>query len=151
VLATDAGYGFLVQLRELLVKNRNGKSCLKLTPNAQMLPPLHVSTPADARLACVTNTGRLLLFPTAELPVLARGKGNKLLNIPTQLAQQRQEYLLAYVVLSAEEHLIVHAGKRHLSLSPHEQAAYFGQRGQRGRVLPRGLQHVTQLSVKKSE
>jgi DNA gyrase/topoisomerase IV subunit A len=34
-------------------------------------------------IAVVTLQGRLLVFPAAALPALAKGKGNKLIQIPT--------------------------------------------------------------------
>ncbi len=148
VLATDAGFGFLTQLRSLYVKNRNGKACVKLSPNAQLLPPCHVASPDSDRIACVTNTGRLLLFPARELPTLVRGKGNKLLTIPTKHASNRTEILITLVALQPNETLIVQAGKRHLALTPIEQASYLNQRGQRGRLLPRGFQQVSALAIK---
>ena len=147
LLTIDAGYGFLAQLSDLYVKNRNGKVCLKVSENAHILPPRLVLSPEAQHVACVTNTGRLLIFAAAELPVLARGKGNRLIHIPSALASARTEYVLDVQLLSEKSTLIVHAGKRHLSLKVADRTPYLGPRSLRGHQLPRGLQQVTSLRV----
>ena len=147
LLATDVGYGFITQLSNLIVKNKNGKACLKLPTYANILPPRILASPETQQLACVTNTGRLLIFPAQELPILTRGKGNRLINIPTALASSRAEFIVDIQMLSEKSTLVVHAGKRHLSLKQADREPYLGSRGLRGHKLPRGLQQVTRLSV----
>lgn len=147
LLANDAGYGFITQLKELYVKNRNGKACLKLPENSQVLQPRRFATKDLQRVACVTNTGRLLIFTAQELPELSRGKGNKLINIPSIKASQREEFVTGIQVLGPEEALTVHAGKRHFTLKKADLEHYQGERGRRGNRLPRGLQNVTSLEV----
>lgn len=147
VLACDAGYGFIATIKDLYVKNRNGKACIKLLKNSVILAPRLIPEKADLLLACATNVGRLLLFPLSELPELTRGKGNKLINIPSSKALAREEYIVDMQVLSASDTLTVHAGKRYFSLKGSDLAHYQGERGRRGNSLPRGLQNVTQLVV----
>ena len=151
LLANDAGYGFLAQLKTLFVKQRSGKSCLKLPNHSQMLPPRILTTPDVMQIACVTNAGRLLIFAAQELPVLARGKGNKLINIPSAKAATREEYVIDMQAIKPTDALIVNAGKRHLTLKAADLAAYQGERGRRGNRLPRGLQNVTTLGVLKAQ
>ncbi|RUR11664.1 DNA topoisomerase IV subunit A [Legionella sp. km772] len=147
LLACDAGYGFIATINELYVKNRNGKACIKLLKNSQILPPCIIPEGDNLLVACATNVGRLLLFPLQQLPELSRGKGNKLINIPTAKSSAREEYIVDMKVLNANDVLIVHAGKRHFSLKGADLAHYQGERGRRGNSLPRGLQNVTQLVV----
>lgn len=147
LLANDAGYGFITQIKDLYVKNRNGKACLKLPPHSQVLPPRLIANKESAMIACVTNTGRLLLFPVSELPILSRGKGNKLINIPKSKTAQREEYVVDVQVCSPEQSLTVHAGKRHFTLKGNDLLPYQGERGRRGNRLPRGLQNVSALEI----
>ena len=147
LLTNDAGYGFLTQLNELYVKNRNGKACIKLPANSQLLPPRIIASKDTQMIACVTNIGRLLLFSALELPVLTRGKGNKLINIPTAKAASREEVVIDVQVISPNEALTVHAGKRHFTLKAADLLDYQGARALRGNRLPRGLQNVTGLQV----
>ncbi|WP_133131205.1 DNA topoisomerase IV subunit A [Legionella yabuuchiae] len=146
LLASDAGYGFLARLNELYVKNRNGKACLKLPDNSLVLPPRAMLVKEEARIACVTNTGRLLIFSAMELPELSRGKGNKLIHIPSSKAAAREEYVVDIQALAPGYALTVHAGKRHFTLKEDDLIHYHGERGRRGNKLPRGLQNPTALA-----
>jgi len=147
LLASDAGYGFVAKIQDLHVKNRNGKACVKLVPGSQLLQPRLIRDKTTALVACATNAGRLLLFPIADLPTLARGKGNKMISIPTSKVASREEYVVALQVLAPNDILTVEAGRRHFTLAKTDLAAYQGERGRRGNRLPRGLQNVTALIV----
>ena len=147
-LGTDAGYGFITQLKDLYVKNRNGKACLKLPPNSQVLSPRILSSKETQQLVCITNAGRLLIFSVMELPQLTRGKGNKFISIPSAKAALREELVIDVQVISPGNELTVHAGKRHFTLKTTDLEHYQGERGRRGNRLPRGLQNVTALQVK---
>jgi topoisomerase-4 subunit A len=149
LIATDASYGFITQLSDLHVKNRNGKACLKFPEYAKILTPRIIASRETDFIACVSNTGRLLIFAAAELPVLARGKGNKLMNIPTRDAATREEFIVDIQIFAPEDTLIIQAGKRHLSLKAADREAYLGKRSQRGQKLPRGLQQVSSMRVEK--
>lgn len=148
LLVSDAGYGFMVQLQALYVKNRNGKACLKLPTGAKILPPRHCTGGSGELVVCVTNTGRLLVFPIADLPQLNRGKGNKLMQIPSAKAATHEEYLLDVQILRPEQSgITIYAGKRQFTLKRSDLAHYEGKRATRGLRLPRGLQAVTGISV----
>lgn len=147
LLASDAGYGFMTQLKSLYVKSRNGKACLKLPTNSQVLPPRILASKEDLQIACITNTGRLLIFPVLELSELTRGKGTKLIGIPSAKAAEREEVVIDINVIAPGDALTVHAGKRHFTLKAADLLHYQGTRGRRGNRLPRGLQNVTALQV----
>ena len=55
--------------------------------------------------------------------------------------------MVATSILSAEDTLLVHAGKQHLKLKPSDIEHYQGERGRRGNKLPRGYQRVDSLEV----
>ncbi|BFM21901.1 DNA topoisomerase IV subunit A [Gilvimarinus japonicus] len=147
LLASDGGYGFIASLADMYSKNRAGKNALTLSKGAEVLTPKVVLDPENDWVAAVSNEGRLLLFPVAELPRLARGKGNKIINIPAARVQAREEFALGIVTLSAEQSLTVFSGKRHLTLKPSDLEHYRGERGRRGNKLPRGFQKVDRLAV----
>jgi topoisomerase-4 subunit A len=142
VLASDAGYGFLVTLEALYAKPRAGKAVLNLPAGAQVLSPVRVLNTASDRLVAVTNAGHLLVFPVSELPELARGKGNKIIAIPSARAATREELVTALAVVHAGGSLVLRSGKRHFTLKPADLDQYQGERGRRGRMLPRGFQRV---------
>ena len=147
LIASDAGYGFVAKLEDLYAKNKNGKAVLNLPKGAKVLPPVKVTEYDSDRLAAVNSTGQMLVFPLKDLPRMARGKGNKILGIPAKKAAAREEYLLGIASVPAKTELIVEAGKRHLRLKPSELDEYIGERGQRGRKLPRGFQKVTGITT----
>ena len=142
LLASDAGYGFVTELGHLMAKNKAGKSVLNLPPGAEVLPPALIPVGDDLLVASVSSEGRLLVFPLSDLPELARGKGNKIISIPSARVKTREEMMTAVAVLTPESKLVLHAGKRHLSLKLQELDHYRGERGRRGSKLPRGLQNV---------
>ena len=147
LLCNDAGYGFLTQLKELYVKNRNGKTCFKLPLNSQMLPPRILAEKDSQKIVCVTNIGRLLIFDANTLPILSRGKGSKLINIPTAKACAREEFVIDIQLITENDALTIHAGKRHFTLKASDLLHYQNERGVRGNRLPRGLQNVTGLEI----
>jgi topoisomerase IV subunit A len=147
LLASDAGYGFIAKISELYVKNRNGKACIKLPEASHIVSPRVFPNHEELYVACATSVGRLLIFSIKEVPELSRGKGNKLISIPSAKAASREEYVIDLQILSAQDSLTVHAGKRHFTLKGADLEHYKGERGRRGNRLPRGLQNVTQLQV----
>jgi topoisomerase-4 subunit A len=147
LLATNGGYGFLTQIRELHTKNRTGKSLLTVPEHAEVLPPLRVASPEADSVVLVTAQGRLLVFPAAEIPVLNKGKGNKLIQILPEDLASRQDYVVAVADLPPGAGLKLHCGRRHLSLSAADLANYQGSRARRGNPLPRGFQRVEKIEV----
>ena len=146
LLGTDAGYGFIAKIGDLYTKNRAGKAVVSLPKGAKILSPKMVND-ANAQIAAVTNEGRLLVFPIAELPELAKGKGNKIINIPGSRLQAREEFVIDYGVVSTGDSLVVHSGKRYLVMKAKDLEHYSGERGRRGHKLPRGFQKVDKLDV----
>jgi topoisomerase-4 subunit A len=147
LLASDAGYGFVARLGALQTKNRSGKAALSLPKGGRVLPPAPITTVEDSWVAAVTNEGRLLVFPLAELPQLARGKGNKIIGIPGSRVQSRDEFVVSVQVLAAHNSLVIYAGKRHIKLKFSELEHYRGERGRRGNKLPRGFQKVDRIGI----
>ncbi|MBI2970741.1 MAG: DNA topoisomerase IV subunit A [Gammaproteobacteria bacterium] len=147
LLASDAGYGFIARLEDLYAKNRNGKLVLNVPKGAQVLAPAPVTDPENGFAAAVTSIGRLLVTPIRELPVLARGKGLKIIQVPPAKLRSREEYVAAVSAIRPGEGVILQAGKRTLSLNTRDLEAYVGERGRRGSLLPRGFRQVSRVSV----
>jgi topoisomerase-4 subunit A len=148
LVSADAGYGFITQLSELYSKNRNGKALLKLSPHAQVLPLLSVDQIDSNYIALATNTGYLLIISAQELPILARGKGNKMMQISPKKLEQREEFINKIVILpSKNSKLRLVSGKKQFILKGSDLANYIGKRGQRGHKLPRGLQKLDTLTI----
>jgi topoisomerase IV subunit A len=146
LLASDAGYGFIVKLEDMYSRQRAGKAVLNLTANARVLCPVPLAGD-DAVIAAVNSEGRLLVFPASELPEMARGKGNKLFGIPTKKAVAREQLLVALATLTGGQKLVVRCGERTMTLGWKELEPHRGARAQRGAVLSRNYRKVDGLDV----
>jgi topoisomerase-4 subunit A len=147
VIASDAGYGFVVKGEDLQAKNKAGKALLSLPNNAKVILPRPVDDRQGNWLASVTTEGRLLVFKISDLPQLGKGKGNKIIGIPGERVASREEYVTDIAVIPEGSTLVLQAGKRTLSLRPDDLEHYKGERGRRGNKLPRGFQRVDALLV----
>jgi len=147
LLATSAGYGFVTQIQEFYTKNRAGKALLTVPDQASVMNPVRVGSLETSRIAVVTLQGRLLVFPAAEIPVLNKGKGNKLIQIPPADLASRNDLVMGLADVPEGASLKLHCGKRHLTLSPSDLSHYLGMRARRGNHLPRGFQRVERLEV----
>jgi len=147
LLASDAGYGFVAKLGDLISKNKSGKAILRLPKASVLLPAVMIQNYDSDRIVSVTNEGRMLMFPLSQLPRLAKGKGNKIINIPSARVAERIEFVVAMTTVTAEDTLTVYAGRRHHNLKPADLQHYQGERGRRGNKLPRGFQNVDRIEV----
>ncbi|MDM8560128.1 DNA topoisomerase IV subunit A [Candidatus Parabeggiatoa sp. HSG14] len=144
LLASDAGYGFIIKLEDLYAKSKGGKVVLTLPKGAKILPPIPVINPETEHYAVVTNAGYLSIVRVSELPYLPKGKGVKLLNIPTKI----KETVVCLTLLNPmTDILTLYVGKRHLTLKERDIEAYTLERNRRGQKLPRGFQKVDRVEV----
>lgn len=146
LLASSNGYGFVCTLSEMITKNKNGKAVLKVPAEGKPLQPQNVTDLSRDLVAVTSNQGHLLVFALKDLPELAKGKGNKMLNIPSKAFKEQKEWMEYMVVFSPEDSLTLLSGKRELTLRPKDWAHYQGERGRRGNKLPRGFQKVDALT-----
>jgi len=147
LVASDAGYGFVVQLKELYTKNKAGKALLTLPKGSMAMHPVPVTDLESDRVVAVTNEGRMLVFPISDLPALSRGKGNKIIGIPPKRVWSREEFVVALASVPESGKLTAYSGKRHITLKSVDLDHYQGERGRRGNKLPRGFQKVDAVAV----
>jgi len=150
LLASDAGYGFIASLEDLVSRNKAGKSVLRVPAGGRAVVPAPVPGDVECLIAAVSSIGRLLLFEMEELPELAKGKGNKVINIPGKKYKDEGERLVAVAVLPEEGSLQLHTGSRTMTLKWNDLDDYYGERALRGRFLPKGWRTVLRLSVESS-
>ncbi len=147
LFSTDAGYGFVGKLKDMFSKNKKGKALIKVPAGAQVLPPVPVTNLETDRVVAVSNEGRLLIHQLSELPLLAKGKGVKIISIPPTRVAEREEFARFILILPEGEKLTIYSGKRHLTLKLSDLEHYIYERGRRGNKLPRGLQKVDAIYV----
>ena len=141
IIASTAGYGFTVRLGELYTRNKAGKAALRVPKGASVAPAYPLGE-KPAWLAAVSSDGRLLLFPPVDLPELSRGKGNKIIALPSK----SDVTLVSVCALGEKQALRIRSGKREMTLKPADLEHYVSARGRRGAALPRGWRKVDRLS-----
>jgi topoisomerase-4 subunit A len=147
LLVSDAGYGFISCFGDMISRNKNGKAMISLPKNSKVLPPQLIENIDSSSCLAITTEGRMLVFPVKNLPVLSKGKGNKIINIPSARASSREEFVTLLTIVPDGASVTLHAGRRKLTLKTSDIEHYRGERGRRGNKLPRGLQRVDQVEV----
>jgi topoisomerase IV subunit A len=147
LMASDAGYGFICQMQDLHANKKAGKAVLSLPAESKVLPPSKIADLETSLLVAVSNEGRMVVFPVKDLPELSRGKGNKIISIPSARVKSREEFMAAIIVVPDQAAVLVHSGKRHMKLKFSELDVFRSERGRRGAKLPRGFQRVDALSL----
>ncbi|MGX2968641.1 DNA topoisomerase IV subunit A [Ursidibacter sp. B-7004-1] len=147
LMASDSGYGFICQFSDLVSRNKAGKAVISLTENAKVLPPQLIDDSEENLLVAMSSVGRILVFPTAELPTLSKGKGNKIINISAAAAKERTELLARLLVIRPTQSIVFVSGKRKITLKPSDIENYRGERARKGSQLVRGLNVNTEVEI----
>ena len=148
LFVSDAGYGFLAPFSALVSRGKSGKAVVTLPAGVTALKPVIIPKEkldqASLKIALIAKSGRMLVCDFEQVPNLNRGKGVKLFQVPKNSFESGEESVVAVAAVSADEKLLIEAGKRTLTLSQDELVHYQGERGRRGTMLPRGFQKVKQ-------
>ena len=147
LFASDSGNGFITTLGEIQAKTRTGKSVLTCPKGSQPLVPCPIYNPETDWICAIHSNGNLLVFGVDEIPVMARGKGSRILGIPAKKFSSGEEKMVALASVPEKGKLTVYAGKRHTTLRRQELEEYWSERGKRGARLPRGFQKVDDVGV----
>ena len=146
LMASDAGYGFICKFEDLIARNKAGKALISLPENAKVMKPKTL-TNATALVVAMTSAGRMLIFPAKDLPALSKGKGNKIVTIPSANAKERCELLVKLLLISDQASLEFHSGKRKIVLKPEDLQKFRAERGRKGSTSPRGLHTNVEIVV----
>ncbi|HEX6259366.1 MAG TPA: DNA topoisomerase IV subunit A, partial [Woeseiaceae bacterium] len=147
LLASDAGYGFIARLADVAARNKAGKSVLRVPAGGRAVVPAPVPQDTAGFIAAVSSIGRLLLFELDQLPELAKGKGNKIISIPGKKYSAGEEWLVAVAVVPEGGNLQVHTSTRSMTIKWDDLDDYYGERGLRGALLPKGWRKVERVSA----
>jgi topoisomerase IV subunit A len=141
IAMSTKGYGFKTQAKQLDTSAKAGKAFLNLSDDAQMM---RLTLTEDAtHVALLSSTGRLLLVDLAELPVLNKGKGNKLIQL------ENKDQVIAIITVKLDDLLQVFSGQQQLKLKGDDLQKYIGKRGSKGQLLPRGYQKANKLLIQR--
>ncbi len=147
LMASNFGYGFVVRLGDMQANAKKGKAVLNTGKQALALPPVKVGNVESDQIVAISSAGHMLVTPVEQLPQMARGKGNKIINIPSKLLKAGEESVAAITVVPEGGKLVVHSGKKYKTMKQSELDGYFGERGRRGLKLSQGYRIVDRLVV----
>ena len=131
LFANSGGYGFIASIADLVSRNRAGKAFMSLDKGEKPLIPSKLG--AGETAAAVSASGRLLLFPLAELKTMAKGRGTII-----QALDAKDE--LAAVAVGTDSFIVTGTGRggkpAEWKLAAKEADAYRGQRARKGHAIP---------------
>ncbi|MDH5393411.1 MAG: DNA topoisomerase IV subunit A [Gammaproteobacteria bacterium] len=149
LMCSNFGYGFVNTIEDMQTRNKAGKVVLKPATGAQVLPPVAVRNIDEDWIVAVSSEGYMLVTPLVELPKMARGKGNKIINIPSAKLKDGSEHVVAIDLLQDGEKMTLDTGMKTKTLSAAEVDEFAGERGKRGLKLPRLYQKLKSIEVHK--
>jgi topoisomerase-4 subunit A len=127
----SGGYGFVAQVTDLISRNRAGKAFMALDQAEQ---PLQPARSLGDTVAIVSQKGRLLLFPLAELKALTKGRGLMLIDLDIN------DELVAAAINNGEAVTISGIGRggkiTEVTVNRKEVATYRGTRARKGHRIP---------------
>ena len=145
LLMSDLGYGFLTKIEDIFTKNRSGKSALNVK-DANPIKPIEVIE-TDEKIALVTAAGKLLVIDIEDIPVLARGKGNKLIGIDKKLYALEEDKVIFANALGENDSLKIFSGKQHFEIKSKDLNNFVGARGRKGNFLPKGFRKINRTET----
>ena len=142
MIMNTAGYGYISEFKNMVSNKKSGRAFMKIPNNADLLKAIRVRDD-HVFIAAISNIGRLLIFKIDELPMLAKGKGNKIINIPTAKFVAKEEFMAHAQLISLSSSLrIDRVGKGSLTLKLKDLENYISSRAKRGNMLPQGYRKV---------
>ena len=147
LISSSAGYGFVCKLEDMVTRNRGGKALLSVPKGAQALPQVKVRDLEEDWIVAIGSEGHMLVIPIKDLPILPKGKGNKIINIPSKKVSSGEESMRAITLVQDGESITLYSGKRTKKMKADEVDAYEGERGHRGLKLSRGFRSIEAIEV----
>ncbi len=147
LLASSAGYGFVGKLEDMFTRNRAGKALLSVPKGAQALAPVRVRDIEEDWVVSIGSEGNMLVIPLADVPILPKGKGNKIINIPSKKVTSGEESMRAIALVQDGEEITLYSGKRTKKMKGEEIDTFEGERGQRGLKLSQGYRSIDAIEV----
>jgi len=147
ILSSDAGYGFVSTLGNLNSKTKSGKHVITLSKQARANRLAMVEDIDGNFVAVVTNRARLLIFPVSELPLLSKGKGNKLIQIANKDFIDREEFVVGVCAIKDNQKLRVQYGKKHKNYAFDDLVNFVSHRARKGLILPGVFKKVDSIEA----
>jgi len=147
LISSSAGYGFVGKLEDMFTRNRAGKALLSVPKGAQALAPVRVRDLEEDWVISIGSEGNMLVIPLSDVPILPKGKGNKIINIPRKKVITGEESMRAIALVQDGEAITLYSGKRTKKMKGEEIDTFEGERGQRGLKLSQGYRSIDAIEV----
>ena len=134
LIMNSAGYGYISEYKNMISNKKTGRAFMRLPDHAEMLKAIPVRE-NHTHIAAVSNIGKLLIFELDELPILGKGKGNKIINIPKDKLSAGEEFMAHAQLLAIDSSLKIEVGKRSVTLKPKDWSEYILSRAKRGKKV----------------
>ena len=145
IFTNTAGYGYISEFSNTISNKKTGKAFMKIPEGASLIKSQKLREDHQY-IAAVSSIGKLLIFRLDELPILPKGKGNKIINIPTAKFKSKEEKMLDIQLLAEDSNLVVHYGTKTRSLPFKDWQHYISSRAKRGNILAGHLKRVESIS-----
>ena len=145
IFTNTAGYGYISEFSNTISNKKTGKAFMKIPEGASLIKSQKLRED-HKYIAAVSSIGKLLIFRLDELPILPKGKGNKIINIPTAKFKSKEEKMLDIQLLAEDSNLVVHYGTKTRSLPFKDWQHYISSRAKRGNILAGHLKRVESIS-----
>ena len=145
IFTNTAGYGYISEFSNTISNKKTGKAFMKIPEGASLIKSQKLREDHQY-IAAVSSIGKLLIFRLDELPILPKGKGNKIINIPTAKFKSKEERMLDIQLLAEDSNLVVHYGTKTRSLPFKDWQHYISSRAKRGNILAGHLKRVESIS-----
>ena len=149
LIMNTAGFGYIAEYQSMISNKKTGRAFMKLPENAKMLKAIPVKQ-NHSHIAAVSNIGKLLIFGLDELPILGKGKGNKIINIPKDKFNLGQEFMAHAQLLAEDSSLRIEVGKSKVTLKPLDWQKYILSRAKRGKKVGK-LVNIERLTEEPKE
>ena len=129
LLVARDGRGFIVPEGETLAQTKGGRRVLSLKDGGEA----QVCTPVSGdSIALVGENRKLLVFALKEVPEMEKGRGVTLMRFKDGGLEDAKTF-------GKKDGLTWTSGARTFTLSGKELTLYAGERGQAGRIVPKGF------------
>ena len=138
LLCSESGYGFLCSNADLNSSNKNGKSIFK-NKASNLIKPISVNTNEYDYYIIITSNHYMILSSVSDAPVLSKGKGVKLINIPK--SENNEKIIFIGVIKKGERIEVSSKNKRSKFIEFDDLEPYIMNRTRRGKKIENKFIH----------
>ena len=149
LMGSSFGYGFLVPFDRLETRSKAGRATLTVPDGAIVMRPHPVPDLDQTYVVAATSAGNMLMIEASELPILGRGRGNKIINIAgPQLKDPKGERVTLLATLTKKQALVLFTQAAHRVMRFPDLCKHQGTRGGRGTKLSKSWRNFQRFEVR---